>query len=319
MNWNGEATKDKAFSLRNFETDKKVYIHIKTVLPTSRNNEEKIVQVIKKINMFKSLPNNQTQENSSKSQTTTGKAINRAAPDRSTIQNTAKMPVMVSAQAVTPVTVPVSVTSIVGVRTPVTISTAVLAATTPSPLNLTKHMSQPNHINTPVAIQPKPNTMNPLTASLPVNPTVNEVAVNPVSTAIRPGREIVAQLLIPNRPQMRNRAMSVHISANEYTAARLLMRRQSVNDNGAHMLGNSSMGISGTALDHSYSYNMNPNGQQFRRILPKSSYPQPPPTFMTKIHSKDLMGSLPPQNIIPRSNQLKVLTPDDLNSSTYSV
>lgn len=265
--------------------------------------------------------NNQMQENARKEHTTTDNAVIRAPPNCSTVQNSPRTPIMVSTQAATPVQVPV-----VATKTPITVSTEVSAvrtivtAKTPILLNLTKPMNQPNNINTPVV---KPSTMNPPAASLPVNSTVPGTATNSVTTTLRISTPTLPQLLdLPNRLPMRNRAMSVLISESEYSAARPInVRRQSVCDNNALKLNGAAMETRGNTVGHTYSNNMTPNGQPMRKLLPKvAQFSQSAPTFMTKIHSRDLMQSLPPQtNNVQRSSQLKVLTPDDLNSSRWSI
>lgn len=329
LNWYDESFKEKPFTLRNFETDKPIYLNMRGVSNDSNGStKEKLMRLIKTINNRKEQAINNAPEIVKKScaldLTTPSTPIengnNRISSNvpaitvQSTLQtqtnNSSPIPAQMPQQVI--VTKPAIVSKPVSQQVIVS-NTVVTATATPE----------------------QPMVITPSTATMPTVPA--QCVANTL---------ILPQLLsLPSRVPHRNRAMSVHASHAEYSAAsRLSARRKSVCENNrpaepkscSPTINNLSKGI---ALDHAYA---NGGKLSYRSNLPKTviTAHQPPPAYITQVHSKDFLQNSRSQHIpvtsspqipkpaptptsapipTPTPTTLKVLTPDDLNSRKLNI
>lgn len=177
----------------------------------------------------------------------------------------------------------------------------------------------PNMANIPQVFHPSnvPNALN--------GPDVSK---SPMLNGSHP--QASPQLLsIPNRVPLRNRAMSIHSSVVERSAAARLSdkRRQSICVDDIRK----NRKLNGVANEHTYAKSKSPTVTtvHHRLSIPQMSpyaynahvQPSVSPPFMTKIHDPAMMQGLetPPKTPTPVSQStLKVLSVDDVNSRKCS-
>ncbi|XP_055316825.1 nucleolar protein dao-5-like isoform X2 [Sitodiplosis mosellana] len=301
LNWIDETLKEKPFSLRNFETDKPIYNNIKSVPIADVLTKQKLATIIKNINQRKGNTIGLANENGRKShglnETTPAKQTeigmnqskpvengsNRASSNVPTVQPPLQSPIQNSSTTAHNSSIPIK---------------------TPTRLN-----------------PPQVPVVQPVIAISLAPPNASQAVASPVANAT--GGPMLPQLLsLPARVPMRLRAMSMHTSQNEYSAAGRLssMRRQSVCDNNPPAKTNSPSALSKvTALDHSYTNSTAAKAPETTNKMRLNAVQYLPLPYMTKVHHVPPAPAQPqpqPQAKTPKlpTTTLKVLTPDDLNS-----
>lgn len=337
MNWIDEPSKDKLFTVRNFESDAKVYREIKRIVEKSSNlvDEMKLTNFVKRMTLLKQQMNS---------------GVTPHEPNRKP-QNSSNTQTPINAKNASNVTPRAPITQQQPTNSPSNSNGqsapyAPHAPHTPNgqfTLMVPKGVSgQSNGPSLPYA----PHTPNvgstpiPMASFVPnpvttTNESMNTASNIVTSTPIVPG---VPQLLgLPQRVPFRNRAMSMHYSAAEYNPAQPISgRRQSVCDHFAQQNQQKQQHQQykheqpqqqqQRQFDHRHGrHQPYPGAQQGRaqsQLQPGVPQPVPPP-YMTKVHSSDLVLNAPsPQQQLktatpPVQSTLKVLSVDDLNSRTY--
>lgn len=314
--WNDETTMNKLFMYRNFESEKPVYIQIKPVLGAGLKNlnDERFERLIQGI---------------------------RVAKEKTLVQENVRRPVSM----ITPLSaLPILNTSIEKEKR-IIISNAVNNAvhfgipnanglpdvnknihampaipSTPASSNTPTTADTPGVYNAPIVAN-SPQLLEPPKIGFPrpMNSPRSIGSPKPVNTLNTQNQvNLPTQMQNPHKlVPMRNRAMSIHLSAPGFSPMAQLnaMRRQSV----CEKIDVTPINLSNSQHSQSTQLQSNPKN---------GSHAQSQPIVMTKIHNADFLQSHPNpnqnQNVnlnnssivvsdVPRINQLKVLTPEDLN------
>lgn len=280
--------------MRNFETDKPIYNHIKAVPNKDGQTDERLAIIIKNINVRKVNAISQTKENSVKSTPAkpTEIQINRSKPIENGTNRT--KPVEngnVRAEENVP-----------NVQSPLQPAAVKTSSIPVNPPMCRENLS-------PISLIQQPLALNLVTPNASPQTILN----------VTPVVQTLPHLLSLPRLPLRNRALSMHMSQSEYSAtARLSDRRQSISDNGPPQTNSPPVQSNTTALDHTYTNVSTTKKQPTILRIPKGNLPPPP--YMTKVHHADFLQNRPPPQ--PQASKtpaqppttLKVLTPDDLNS-----
>lgn len=323
LNWIDEVIKDKPFTLRNFETDKSIYNNIKPVPNIDDMAEQKITAIINNITAHKTNALTQAKEKDLRAHgliaTTPAKpteiigdynryrSAGMAMHRRKTIDQATP-----AENGIIP-TSP-NVTSVQTSMQPPSHSTPITARSSPAPVFTPIRLNSPQN---PVIAISSAQPVHVISVVQPVN-VVNITAQSPISNPVN--KTLPHLLSLPTRVPLRNRAMSVSMSQNEYTATtRLNQRRPSVCDNNLPKTNSPSAASKVIALDqHKYINGDAQKTPQPLKVDPRATFL--PPAFMTKVHDTQFINSqtqLPSPVPITKPaalSTLKVLTPDDLNS-----
>lgn len=335
MNWNDEPNKDKMFTLRNFECDANIYINIKEALNSgTAETQHKVANLVKRISLLKQKRN----------------APQRApspphAPAQAPVQMSS--PALAAALAGSTATPPPPVNGFAYGRgaqnhqQPLSVRKLSTMQQTPVQTQLLQSAlarhNGPTMMPASIASAPVASVQNTLNApsNMPQSPQVacapqrtpqpTPLAnMQPIAYAPNASNAPNAPTLLdlPQRVRLRNRAYSIHYAPNEQIPSQIIARRQSYGNGLLTPLPSLQVAIacspsadataaSSTAAaqqpDHTYTMSNSANfhSQNGQRPTP------PPPPFMTHIHAREIAATPKPPT------QLKVLTPDDLNSRKY--
>lgn len=322
LNWNDEPNKDKMFSLRNFECDANIYINIKDVLNNgSAETQNKVTNLVKRISLLKQI----------------GAPSPAQGPPPAVAEATATAASAVKPTPPNPKGVTLTQQQSLSVRQSPTVQAPAQIPTLQAAL--TRNNSKPTAVptssaSTPIAFIRNAGNASPyalvaspaLHASNMPNPQSPQVACAPQAiplatmqtTAFTPNESNASNtpmlLDLPQRFRLRNRAYSIHFAPIEQAPSQIIARRQSYGYGLVSADATAATSIS-TAQPPDHTYTM-ANGQR------PTPAPLPPLPYMTHIHAREIaVQNCPTANTAPVSNQpkqLKILTPDDLNSRKYT-
>lgn len=350
MNWIDEPSKDKLFSVRNFDCDAKVYRGIRRLSEKGSSLDEmKLTNFVKRIKLLKQQANSGValQEPNRKQQNESHTQLPVNPMNASNVAPRAPITQQQSSNTPSPHN---GVSAPYAPHTPngqfmLMVSNGVNGPPNGPSLPYAPHT--PNIASTPMATASF--VLNPMISTNESINTTSNIGTTTPNAPNAPNAPALPQLLgLPQRVPFRNRAMSMHYSAAEYSPAHLTSaRRQSVCDNvppsNNPFAQQKQQMRQQRPYDH-VSRNERPivprpyttQGSQQERtqsqLQPGTPQSTPPP-YMTKVHNSDLVLNAPApqqQQQQPKTQQqqppktatqplhtLKVLSVDDLNSRTY--